>query len=136
MGNKFEIRKRVTVIIWVFITGLVFWLASFLPNTFDSGSYLRYVFIMFGGGFAFHFFTKLLSAPVNKGNWSYWGELSAQLSAATFTVLAVFGVVYFEKHVFYLHGLLSLIAIIVAMWRVIGYANVANLILNEIEELG
>ena len=134
MNDKYEIRKRLTIILWVFITGLLFWIASFLPNTFDEGSFLAYVIMLFGGGFVYHFLTEMIAAPANQHNWNQWAQLAVQLISATFCVLGVFAIFYFEKHCFSLGGLPTFIAIFSAIWLVIGRAEKAHKILYEIKD--
>lgn len=132
MNNKYEISKNSTISLWVVNCSLVFWLISFLPHSFDVGLLLIVIFIIFGGGLSFHFFTELLGAPANEENWNKWGLLAIQLIIAAFSILAVFGVVYFEKQVYSFGGLLSLVAIFITMLRLVRHAEKAHYILYEI----
>lgn len=106
---------------------------SFLPNKFDLGSFFSYIILLFGGGFAFHFFTEILSAPANEDNWGDWGELAIYLIKAGFTIIAVFFVAYIEKFLFSLGGLLTIVTIFSAMWYSITQAEKAHNVLYQIK---
>jgi len=135
MNSKYEMRKRITIILWIVVSSMIFWLINFLPQTFDEGSFITYMFMFFGGGFAFHIFTEMLSAPANEKNWDSWGKLGLQLVWIAFTILLVFGVVYFEKKVYSMGGVLSLIAIFVAIWLITTRVEKVHMILyNEIKK--
>lgn len=133
MNSKYEIRKRLTILAWIVLSTVFFWSMSFLPNKFDLGSFLSYIILLFGGGFAFHFFTEMLSAPANEDNWGHWGKLAIYLIKAGFSIITVFFVAYIEKFIFSLGGLLTIVTIFYAMWYSITQAEKAHDVLYQIK---
>lgn len=133
MNSKYEIRKRLTILVWIILTTVFFWSMSFLPNKFDLGSFLSYMILLFGGGFAFHFFTEMLSAPANEENWSHWGQLAMYLVKAAGAIFSVFVVAYFEKFVFSFAGLPTVLTVFSAMWYSISQAEKAHDVLYQIK---
>lgn len=121
--------------LWVLVSSFILWLVNFLPvnSEFHLGSYLIYAIMLFMGGFVFHFLTEMIAAPATEDNWGQWGQLALQLIFATLGILSVFGTFYIEKYLLKLHGVLTLGAILIAIWVVIGHAEKAHNALNGIK---
>lgn len=139
LTDKYERIKRSVIILWILGSGFIFWLTSFLPQSFDEKGFLNYALILFGGGFAFHFLTEIIKTPISEKSWPEWKSLAFQLFLSVVAILIIFGMVFSvrsQMQTLTATGVLLIAVLLVALggWFVTSRAERVHELVARIQE--
>lgn len=136
MTDANERLKRLIILLWVLASGFLLWLMNKADmSSYDEQSYFRFITFLFAGGFAFQFLFELTNSPISEKSKEKWLVLAKELLIASFSILLFIGVVNFEAHFLFLYLVPSIIAFGLMVYKVIGRAEKAHRIIQEIHRI-
>lgn len=119
-------KKRLFIIFWIFFSAFVLYMMSMVNvQSFDLGSFLWFTSGLFGGGVSFYFLTEMLRTPINPENDAKWNSMIKYALLSGLTVALVMVVAVFEKYIYSLGGLLTIVSILTSIFIVCSFANKA-----------
>lgn len=125
--NKHEIKKRLTIVLWLVISSFLLWLMSMVDmQSFDETSYVRFSSFLFGAGVAYHFLTVMLGTPITPKNTKNWDSFIKYMLYSAFAVLGVVGIAYFEKYLQHFYAIPTLVSMFIALIFVSSFAEKAR----------
>lgn len=136
MIEKNEFIRRLVILLWVLLSGLLLWLMSRADmEAFNEQAYFRFVTFIFSGSFAFQVLYELATSPISILTKEHWSQIRNELIYASLTILAFAGVVNFEAHVKNLYLIPSMLTFCLMVIRVIGHSQTIHRIVKEIKEI-
>lgn len=89
--------KRLTAILWVIASCGALWLFSLvqpikstpptIPELIDS--YILFSLMVIGGSASYHFFTELLSVPINENNQEQWRNMKIIMLKLMLSIISI-----------------------------------------------